>query len=117
MRLNQNTVAVAGVGVGVAGLIIAAISLLIDMGSLGIKLMPSLPPSDVTVTKTDSFSCELREETNIWTVMYDNGKKKQPWLEIVISMGEDWYPPRRCEKIQERLEYFRIFDFRETQEI
>ncbi|MGK7918609.1 MAG: COP23 domain-containing protein [Trichodesmium sp.] len=107
MRLNQNTVAVAGVGVGIAGLIVAAISLLVDMGSLGIKLMPSQPSGNVDVKPTDRFSCELRAETNIWTVMYDNGKKKQPWLEIEKTMGGGWSTPRRCDKIQERLEYFR----------
>ncbi|MEM1170631.1 MAG: COP23 domain-containing protein [Cyanobacteria bacterium P01_H01_bin.35] len=107
MRLNQNTVAVAGIGVGVAGLIIAGISLLVDMGSLGLNVVQSQPSSNVRVKQTDRFSCELREETNIWTVMYDNGKKKQPWLEIEKTMGGGWSTPRRCDKIQERLEYYR----------
>ncbi|NES65011.1 MAG: hypothetical protein F6K24_06995 [Okeania sp. SIO2D1] len=63
------------------------------------------------VKKTDRFSCELRIDKNknkeAWTVMYDNDKGKQPWLGIVIPMGGGWTPGKRCEKIQERLEYFR----------
>ncbi len=107
MRLNQNTVAVAGIGVGVAGLIISGFSLLVDMSNFGFNIRQSQPSGNVRVKPTDRFSCELREETSIWTVMYDDGKKKQPWLEIEKTMGGGWSPPRRCEKIQERLEYFR----------
>ncbi|MGD1703820.1 COP23 domain-containing protein [Dapis sp. BLCC M229] len=61
--------------------------------------------------KTDRFSCELRQDTNkgkeVWTVMYDNDKKKQPWLGMVIPMGGGWSPERRCQEIERRLENFR----------
>ena len=61
------------------------------------------------MTKTDRFSCELRQDTNkeVWTVMYDNDDKKQPWLGIVITMGGGWSPERRCQEIERRLENFR----------
>ncbi|GGA58881.1 COP23 domain-containing protein [Okeania sp. KiyG1] len=63
------------------------------------------------VKKTDRFSCELKLDGNknqkVWTVMYDNDKGKHPWLGIVIPMGGGWTPAKRCEKIEERLEYFR----------
>jgi len=104
VRLNRNTVAVAGVGVGVAGLIISGVSLLVDVGNLGINIFRDRSPA--LVKKTDRFSCELPKDTNVWTVMYDNGKK-QPWLGMVIPMGGGWTPARRCEEIERRLEYFR----------
>ncbi|MEM1168782.1 MAG: COP23 domain-containing protein [Cyanobacteria bacterium P01_H01_bin.35] len=109
MRLNRNVVAVAGVGVGVgvASLIISGISLLVDIGSLGINAFQSRSP--YLVKKTDRFSCELQPdaEKDVWTVMYDDNKVKQPWLGIVKSMGEDWHPAERCGEIERRLENYR----------
>ena len=105
MRRNRK---IAAIGAAV-GLTISVISLLMDGVGLGINIVQGWPP--FLVKKTDRFSCELRQDTNkgkeVWTVMYDNGKKKQPWLGMVISMGGGWTPARRCEKIEERLEYFR----------
>lgn len=105
MRQNRKIVAI----VGAAGLIISAISLLVDMSSLGMNVMQSLSP--FLVKKTDRFSCELRPDTergkDVWTVMYDDGKKKQPWLGMVIPMGGSWTPERRCQEIEKRLENFR----------
>ncbi|NEO53778.1 MAG: hypothetical protein F6K54_12230 [Okeania sp. SIO3B5] len=76
---------------------------------LGIDIVQDWPL--FLVKKTDRFSCELKLDGNknkqVWTLMYDNDKGKHPWLGIVIPMGEYWTPAKRCEKIEERLEYFR----------
>ncbi|NEP77295.1 MAG: hypothetical protein F6K39_03385 [Okeania sp. SIO3B3] len=77
--------------------------------SLRIAFLQGWPP--FLVRKTDRFSCELRPDTEIgkdvWTVMYDNDKGKQPWLGMVIPMGRGWSPERRCQEIEKRLENFR----------
>ena len=105
MRRNRKIAAIAGA----AGLIISAISLLVDMGNLGINIVRGSSPS--IIEKTDRFSCEERRDTErgefVWTVMYDNDKKKQPWLGMVITMGGGWSPERRCQEIEKRLENFR----------
>ncbi|NET43299.1 MAG: hypothetical protein F6K15_15945 [Okeania sp. SIO2B3] len=63
------------------------------------------------VKKTDRFSCQLqpdeKRKKDVWTVMYDDNKAKQPWLGIVKSMGEDWDPAERCGEIEKRLENYR----------
>ncbi len=100
---------IAAIGAAVIGVAVPAISFLMDAVGLGIDIVQGLPT--VFVKKTDRFSCELRQDTNkgkeVWTVMYDNGKKKQPWLGMVIPMGGGWSPERRCQEIERRLESFR----------
>ncbi len=106
MRQNRKIAAIGAVVVGVA---IPIISFLMDAIGLGIDIVQGWPT--FLVKKTDRFSCELRPDTErgeyVWTVMYDNGKKKQPWLGIVIPMGGGWSPERRCQEIEKRLENFR----------
>ncbi len=52
------------------------------------------------VKKSDRFDCELRMDTSrgedVWSIIYDSDKRIQPWLGIVIPMGGDWTPLRRC---------------------
>ncbi len=106
MRRNGK---IAAIGAAVVTIGIPVISFLMDAVGLGIDIVQGLPT--VFVKKTDRFSCELRQDINkgkeVWTVMYDNGKKKQPWLGMVIPMGGGWSPQRRCQEIEKRLESFR----------
>jgi hypothetical protein len=44
---------------------------------------------------------------DVWTVIYDSDKRIQPWLGIVIPMGGNWTPGRRCEEIERRLDNYR----------
>ncbi|NET29396.1 MAG: hypothetical protein F6K01_29940 [Okeania sp. SIO1I7] len=80
-----------------------------DAVGLGINIVQGRPT--FLVKKTDRFSCEERRDTErgefVWTVMYDDGKKKQPWLGMVIPMGGGWSPERRCQEIERRLENYR----------
>ncbi|NEQ41864.1 MAG: hypothetical protein F6K40_39070 [Okeania sp. SIO3I5] len=80
-----------------------------DGVSLGIDIVQGWPR--FLVKKTDRFSCELQpnaeRKEDVWTVVYDNDKGKQPWLGMVISMGGGWTPAKRCEAIEERLEDYR----------
>ena len=105
MRRNRK---IAAIGAAV-GLTISVISLLMDMGNLGINIVRGRSSSVIEIT--DRFSCELRRDTErgeyVWTVMYDDGNKKQPWLGMVIPMGGVWTPERRCQEIEKRLESFR----------
>lgn len=100
---------IAGIGALILVVVIPIISLLIDGVSLGIDIAQGWPR--LFVKKTDRFSCELKSDAerkkNVWTVMYDNNKGKQPWLGIVIPLGRDWTPAERCERIEERLEDYR----------
>ena len=100
---------IAGIGTVVLVVLIPILGILIDAVGLGIDIRQSWPT--FFVKKTDRFSCELRPDTNkgeeVWTVMYDNGKKKLPWLDMVIPMGGGWSPAKRCEEVERRLEYFR----------
>ncbi len=95
MRRNRKIAAIAEA----AGLIISAISLLVDMGNLGINIVRGRSPSVIEIT--DRFSCKLRRDTKrgeyVWTVMYYDGEKKQPCLGMVIPMGGGWTPKRRCQ--------------------
>ena len=92
--------------------IILLLSALAGIGSFIFDLISfrnGLP--QLIVKKTDRFSCELRMDNNkgkdVWTVIYDNDKRVQPWLGIVIPMGGGWTPAKRCEEIERRLENYR----------
>ncbi len=104
----RRDIRIAAIG-GVVGLTIPIISLLMDVGSLGIEIVQSWSP--LLVKKTDRFYCELREDTNIngqvWTVMYDNGNNRQPWLGMLRAMDGNWKPLERCERVAGRLNSFR----------
>ncbi len=106
MRRNGK---IAAIGAAVVGVAIPIISFLMDAVGLGIDIVKGR--STVLVKKADRFSCELRQDTKkgkqVWTVMYENDEKKQPWLGMVITMGGVWSPERRCQEIEKRLENFR----------
>jgi hypothetical protein len=46
-------------------------------------------------------------EGEVWTVMYRNDKKKDPWLKIAATLGGNWTPIERCQEIARRLEIYR----------
>jgi hypothetical protein len=57
------------------------------------------------------FSCQHRgypnENSQLYTVMYNNGITEQPWLRMVNTFGKDWDTLKRCDEIAQRLENFR----------
>ncbi|NEO52391.1 MAG: hypothetical protein F6K54_04440 [Okeania sp. SIO3B5] len=106
MQQNGKIAAIGGV---ILVVVIPIIGFLMQAVGLGINIVQGWPT--FFVKKTDRFSCELRPDTergkDVWTVMYDDNKSKQPWLGMVIPMGRVWSPERRCQEIEKRLENFR----------
>lgn len=88
--------------IGVLGLILA-------IAGTAIAVQQGWVP--VLVGKNDRFSCQLQPDTvkggEVWTVMYRNDKSTNPWLKMVSTLGGNWTPAKRCEKIAERLENYR----------
>lgn len=64
------------------------------------------------IGKQDRFHCkempDLQKGGTVWTVMYDKYKdESKPWLKMVTTLGEDWTPKKRCEKIASKLDSYR----------
>ncbi|MGD2179852.1 COP23 domain-containing protein [Lusitaniella coriacea] len=96
-------------GFNIANLAIGIISVSIGVATLALAVKAGWIP--VMFGKNDRFSCELRPDTakggEVWTVMYRNEKRKQPWLKMVTTLGGNWTPSERCQEIARKLELYR----------
>ncbi|MDE5096662.1 MAG: COP23 domain-containing protein [Trichodesmium sp. St11_bin5] len=97
---------ILGIGAVIVAVVIPIMGLFMDIVGFGIDLAQVWPAS-LLIKKTDRFSCELQDNTKVWTVMYDGDQGKKPWLGIVKKMGGGWTTARRCEEVERRLEYLR----------
>jgi hypothetical protein len=80
--------------------LLTVISTLVGIFSLYIAFSNKGPP--LVIQETDRFSCELISHPNegeVWTVVYRNGEKQDPWLKIAATLGSNWTPAERCQEI------------------
>jgi hypothetical protein len=88
--------------VTVLGVIVGCLSL--AQGVFGWKIVPTL------ISENSRFLCQQQyypNEGSIWTVVYDDGKTRHPWMRMVNEFGGGWNQEKRCDTIAERLEGFR----------
>ena len=93
----------------VTNLTVGVLSLFAGIAGAAIAVVQGWPP--LLFAKNANFYCELRPDTqrggDVWTVMYRHEKGSQPWLKMVTTLGGDYTPAKRCDKIAERLETYR----------
>lgn len=111
------------VTIGIAGLLVTLLATAVPFSYQIYKdREKSISIVEKEVQKASSFSCSLQANPrggDVWTVMYERGTNRRPWLRMVRTMGEGWDTKARCDEIANRLDTYREdglqgFDYRDA---